>query len=49
MCHADRLDDIKKLLEKAEDFFTNGNYIAAKTFALKALELVHRILECYGH
>jgi beta propeller repeat protein len=45
-CCADRVGDVEKLLKEAEKSFTCGNYIAANTFALKALELLQQICEC---
>jgi beta propeller repeat protein len=48
-CCVDRLDRAKELLKETENFFASGNYIAANTFALEALDLLEQILECCIH
>jgi len=48
-CCVDRLDEVRELLEKAENLFTSGNYIASSTYVLEALELLKQIIECCRH
>ncbi|MFQ6088786.1 MAG: hypothetical protein ACE5K0_07800 [Candidatus Methanofastidiosia archaeon] len=35
-----------EFLEKAENFYKGGNYIAANNYALKAIELFEEAIEC---
>ena len=45
-CCVDGLDRIAELIEKAEQFYASGNYIAANNYALEALALLEEIQEC---
>ena len=46
-CCANRLDEVQEFLEMVEKFYMGGNYIAANYWALKALNLLQEIEECY--
>ncbi|MGD2250271.1 MAG: VWA domain-containing protein [Candidatus Methanofastidiosia archaeon] len=45
-CCSDKLDAAIEFLEKAEMYFTYGNYIAANNYALKAVKILEEILVC---
>jgi hypothetical protein len=41
------IEEVITLIEKAEEFFLGGNYIAANNFALKAITRLEEIIACY--
>jgi hypothetical protein len=47
-CCENKLDEIRNLIERAERYFEDGNYIAANYWALKAYTLLVEIGVCCG-